>query len=550
MTTSKNTIKSKNWSRNLLLASALLSSSAAIAQNGFFGKLDGDVISTSNISELNAADGFTFETQVYLDELTTWTNLMGQVDASSNRAQLQVHNGKLYCLVANGTNTFKYTPSAVLSKKTWHKIAMTYDGTSSDKCKVYVDGVAVSLNSGWLGAPGASAPTTSANFKVSNGKINGYIDNVRVWDEVLSQTTLNAWSDKTVDASHPNYTNLVLNWDFEDRSSSTSVAATAGTSYSGSVSSLDYDRQFVGTYIPYYAMSRVTAETAQNSSHMFYFSFGPNAAGELGRVNGSGAFTHIDSLGKVPSDIATLNSWRVGLNTKLIMVVGGWVQSDYLDEALANSTSRANLVTNIKDFIDTYGLDGVDIDWEGYKGAVNTSHYSLFLQELQTAFAGTDLEISATIGAHDTAKANIFEQHADYVQLMTYGRVFGDGTQYPLSTLKTTVNDWVSAGLSEDKLVVGLPAYSRSPTVTSPNSIPYRTIVADYAPAPSVDSIAINGGYHYFNGLDTIEDKSVWAKSEGLKGVMMWDQGQDVLPTEPESIIVKMAETIGLNSVD
>ena len=133
---------------------------------------------------------------------------------------------------------------------------------------------------------------------------------------------------------------------------------------------------------------------------------------------------------------------------------------------------------------------------------------------------------------------------------MTYGRVFGNGTQYPLSKLQTTVNDWVSAGLSEDKLVVGLPAYSRSPTVSSPNSIPYRTIVADYAPAPSVDSIFVNGGYHYFNSLDTIEDKSIWAKSEGLKGVMMWDQGQDVLPTEPESILVKMAETIGLNSVD
>lgn len=550
MTTSKNTIKSKNWSRNLLLASALLSSSAAIAQNGFFGKLDGDVISTSNISELNAADGFTFETQVYLKELNTWTNIMGQVDSSSNRVRLQAHNGKLYCIVADGQNNFSYTVSPVLQEKTWHDIAMTYDASASQKVKLYIDGSEVSLTDGWQGGPSATSPTTVADFKVGAGRFDGYMDNVRVWDETLSQSTLNAWANKTVDASHPNYADLVLNWDFEDRTSSTSVAATAGTSYGGSVSSLDYDRQFVGTYIPYYAMSRVSAETAQNSSHMFYFSFGPNAAGELGRVNGSGTFTHIDNLGKVPSDIATLNSWRVGLNTKLIMVVGGWVQSDYLDEALANSTSRANLVTNIKDFIDTYGLDGVDIDWEQYKGAVNTAHYSLFLQELQTAFAGTDLEISATIGAHDTAKANIFEQHADYVQLMTYGRVFGDGTQYPLSKLQTTVNDWVSAGLSEDKLVVGLPAYSRSPTVTSPNSIPYRTIVADYAPAPSVDSIFVNGGYHYFNSLDTIEEKSAWAKKEGLKGVMMWDQGQDVLPTEPESILVKMAETIGLNSVD
>ena len=550
MTTKNNTIKSNSWSRNLLLASALLSSTAAIAQNGFFGKLDGDVISTSNISELNATDSFTFETQVYLDELTTWTNLMGQVDASSNRVQLQTHNGKVYCLIANGTNTFKYTGSAVLSEKTWHDIAMTYDGTSSGKVKLYIDGTEISLNSGWLGAPGSSTPNTTANFKVGNGKIDGYIDNVRVWGEALSKSTLNTWSDKTVDASHPNYADLVLNWDFEDRTSSTSVSATAGTTYSGTVTDLDYDRQFVGTYVPYYAMSRVTAETAQHSSHMFYFSFGPNIAGELGRVNGSGGFTHIDSLSKVPSDIATLNSWRTGLNTKLIMVVGGWVQSDYLDEALANSTSRANLVSNIKDFIDDYSLDGVDIDWEGYKGAVNTTHYSLFLQELQTAFAGTDLEISATIGTHDTAKAAIFEQHADYVQIMSYGRVFGSGTQYPLSTLKSTVNSWVNAGLSEDKLVIGLPAYSRSPTVTTPNSIPYRTIVADYAPAPSVDSISINGGYHYFNGLDTIEEKSEYAKKSGLKGVMMWDQGQDVLPTEPESILVKMAETIGLNSVD
>ena len=525
-----------------------LASTHGFAQKGFYGQLDKKIITTQNVAELNSATEFTFETQVYFNELSNWTSILGQIDNSTHRIVLQMHQGKLYCIVANGSNTFKYTPAPVLSAKQWYNIAMVYDENSANTITVYLDGKALSLANGWKGSPSGEAPDTTANFTVGSSKYDGLIDNVRVWNSALSANTISQWQDKTLDASHLNAPSLALNWDFEDYNNANQVGANTNTAYVGSVDGLAYQRQFVGSYFPYYALGRITPETAEYLSHIFYFSFGTDSDGELGRVKSDGTFTHVDNLGKVPTDIALLNSWRENYNTQLFVTVGGWVQSDYLDEALSSPIARANLIANIKDFLLQYNLNGVDIDWEHYHGNVNASHYRLFLQEMQASFVGTDLKISVTIAANGYANASAFEQYTDFVQLMTYGRVISAGTQYPLSTLKAKVNSWTNNGLSKEKLVIGLPAYSRPATKSTPDSLMYNIIVDTYNPPTSVDSVVHNGVTHYFNGLDTIENKANYAKKTGLKGVMIWDQGQDVSPSHAKSILVKAAETIGLNT--
>ena len=51
----------------------------------------------------------------------------------------------------------------------------------------------------------------------------------------------------------------------------------------------------------------------------------------------------------------------------------------------------------------------------------------------------------------------------------------------------------------------------------------YAEIVRKYKPAPEVDE----AGDVYFNGIETIRQKTRYAREKGLGGVMVWELGQD-----------------------
>ncbi len=524
-----------------------INNNQARANEGFYADFSSGQVTAGQVAELNGASAFTLETKVYVDQLTTWTHLLSKASGSTNRISLQMHNGKVYCIVSNGANAFSYTPSAVLSVGKWYHLAMTYDGSAATPIKLYVDGVSVNLSSSSNAIP-STAPTNTATFKAAHAKLKGSLDEVRVWDSSLSAATIGAWYDKKLDSTHPAYsTNLVLSWDFEDYASVSTVNAADGTAYNGTPVNMTYDRQHVGGYIMYQNVNKLTSDVADHLTHIFYFSLAPKANGDLGRFTRAGVFTHVDSLPNVGTEIATLNSWRVGKNSKLFLVLGGWVQSDQFDEAASNATSRAALINNVKDFAITHGLDGVDLDWEGYKGGVNATNYGLLVSEMKAGFAGTGLEISATVGASKHHLADEFEAHTDFVQLMTYGRNIKNNTQMHISTLKTLVNNWVSRGLSRSKLIIGLPAFARPKVVSTPDSMTYKNIVDNFAPAANVDVINNNGVNYYFNGTDTIKLKSRYARKE-LKGVMFWEVRQDVDVTETNSLINAATDVIKVSN--
>ena len=548
--------KHKGWSRfstllTLLTISLLFITTSAKAQSGYYVDMEDFVIS-QHISELDGVASFTFETDLYLKTVKTWTTLLDQQDSSTSRIKLMVHNRQLFAIVGDGHNTWVATSANVITANKWHHIAMTYDAGS---IKVYVDGVQRSTNASanFSHVPNV-APTTSANFRVGAPKLEALMDNVRVWSTALTSFELSQWRDKTITNAHPQSADLVLNWDFEDYNSTTMVSAAPapaqGTAYTGSASNIEYKRQFVGGYFPHYRLggSIISENPATHLTHMFYFSFGSDIHGNLGRVNSSGVFTPMSSLTQVTADVAKLKAWRGTYNSKIFLVLGGWVESYYLDEAMSSYATRATLISQLKTFLIDNDLDGVDVDWEGYNGPVVTAHYASFLQELNTALAGTDLGVSATINPNHTSLASAFAANTDFVQLMTYDHV-ASGTHYPLSTMKSKVNSWVSAGMKKQNIVVGMPMYSR-PGIwgVTPSAVTYRNIVsANPSLSPSADSVSYSGTTQYFNGLDTIKAKSEYAKKDGLQGVMFWEIGQDVPLSHPMSLLSAAAETIGVN---
>ena len=100
-----------------------------------------------------------------------------------------------------------------INDNAWHHIAVTYDadGTKS----VYQDGVLVNTDNTIL----TTAVSTALDLAIGQDGTLGYgdafsgsVNEVRIWDSVLSQTDIEAWKCNIVDNTHPQYANLVHHW--------------------------------------------------------------------------------------------------------------------------------------------------------------------------------------------------------------------------------------------------------------------------------------------------------------------------------------------------
>ncbi|GAB4408958.1 MAG: hypothetical protein OHK0039_12360 [Bacteroidia bacterium] len=95
------------------------------------------------------------------------------------------------------------------SRGAWHHYAVTLDGNVA---RVFYDGVQV-------GQKIVNVSTGVSDFwlgRWAGSYFRGQIDEVRVWSKALDAATLLAWKDRSVDASHPDYTDLVAYYKLDE----------------------------------------------------------------------------------------------------------------------------------------------------------------------------------------------------------------------------------------------------------------------------------------------------------------------------------------------
>src|ERR1043166_9265314 len=99
--------------------------------------------------------------------------------------------------------------------------------------------------------------------------------------------------------------------------------------------------------------------------------------------NSNGSLQAIDNSSKLSSLVSSAHA----NNVKVLISVGGW--NDGNDSAFvslaANPTYRTAFVNNIVNFINQYGLDGVDIDWEYPDTSSESSNYTTLMGQLSSA---------------------------------------------------------------------------------------------------------------------------------------------------------------------
>jgi GH18 family chitinase len=234
--------------------------------------------------------------------------------------------------------------------------------------------------------------------------------------------------------------------------------------------------------------------------------------------NRDGTFAPLANAGKLKEVVAQAHAQGVNV----LISVGGWGWDDEFETLAADSQTRAAFVGELAQFVQDYDLDGADIDWE-YPGPEPDSaqNFVALMQALEQALKPQGKLLTAAVIASGSTGQGVSTEALttmDFVNIMAYD---GPGTQHAsLAYAEDALAYWSGRGLPPEKLVLGVPFYSR------PGEVPYRKLVASEAAAANGDEWLYLGGIEYYNGQPTMRAKTELAL-ERASGVMIWALAHD-----------------------
>ncbi len=277
---------------------------------------------------------------------------------------------------------------------------------------------------------------------------------------------------------------------------------------------------------------------------------------------------------------------RINPGIKVLLSVGGW-GADGFSQAARTEEGREKMAESAGALVRDFDLDGIDIDWEypcmplaGIEACPeDRENFTLLLKALREKMdalgEGKMVTIAAGGDAYYTKHTEMAEasRYLDYVQLMTYDlqggfqKVTGHHSAlYPGrknlfdACTDKAVRIFLEAGVPAEKIVVGIPFYSRKwDGVKGGGSGLGREAetVGGYGPdygALKAAYIDKNGYRRYwdeeakapylFNGdtfisyedEQSMADKISYVKEKGLGGVMYWEYKCDATQTLTEYI--------------
>ncbi|WP_297871258.1 glycosyl hydrolase family 18 protein [uncultured Oscillibacter sp.] len=234
---------------------------------------------------------------------------------------------------------------------------------------------------------------------------------------------------------------------------------------------------------------------------------------------------------------------------RVLLSVGGWSYNDVplenvFMEAAADDAKRLRLAESILAMCEEYGFDGVDMDWEHPRvDGDSARRYEALMLTLSERLHAQGKLLTAAVLSGATADGNIYYDAAahtnavlnavDFINVMAYDG--GDGERHSQYQFAVDCGTYwrETRGLPAHKVVLGVPFYTR------PGWADYGTIVAAVPEASARDHVLYNGMEVYYNGVDTIAEKTRYAR-EHLGGIMIWELTQDTAGRE-ESLL----QTIG-----
>ncbi len=221
--------------------------------------------------------------------------------------------------------------------------------------------------------------------------------------------------------------------------------------------------------------------------------------------------------------------------TRIHVNIGGpgWIEGETYEEKMESQSEMhrlgfesGKLENNIKDFLETYALDGVFFDYEFPITEQREIEFSDFLVRLDKAL-GDDYVIGAALShgwCRNTTKEAI--EALDMVELMDYDLFDRIGEHSTVGIGTFCVEEMLKTGFRKEQIDLGLAFYAR-PTDQSPYWYDY----IDYY--DKIDRFGYMEDEEHsvtasFNTPLDIYLKTMWCKNNGIGGVFAWHYSCDV----------------------
>ncbi|MBM3116597.1 glycoside hydrolase family 18 protein [Jeongeupia naejangsanensis] len=268
---------------------------------------------------------------------------------------------------------------------------------------------------------------------------------------------------------------------------------------------------------------------------------------------------------------------------KLLISIGGWSADGFSDAALT-AESRTAFAASAIAFMQRYGFDGIDLDWEYPTNDMadikarpeDKPNFTLMLADLRRqldSLSGTEgrkagdrylLTIAAGAGQYylDGVEMAAVAEQCDFVNLMTYDFYNGWATRAGHHTnLYNTPGDpdgdscakavglFTAAGLPRDKLVLGCAFYGRSlkgvgaaglgaPGTPKSNGFDSFTLITELlasgravrhwdADAQAPWLLVDGDTFVSYDDAESILAKTDFIRREGLAGGFFWEYTED-----------------------
>jgi len=219
------------------------------------------------------------------------------------------------------------------------------------------------------------------------------------------------------------------------------------------------------------------------------------------------------------SDVQTVVSKCHANGVKAMIAIGGWGGFNASDNPFGTAAKRTNFVNQVMNYVNTYNLDGVDIDIE-VTDAVVWNNFDALISELSGRLKSQGKLLTMAVSQWFTGSiSNSTYQYFDFLNLMSYDyNQSGTGEVAPWSQIYDMVAHYGSKGVSSDKLVIGVPFYGYGSGGTAYTYAEMVNMNASNAYSDYANGV-------YYNGINTIRQKAEYSKSYG--GTMIWEVGQD-----------------------
>ncbi len=253
-----------------------------------------------------------------------------------------------------------------------------------------------------------------------------------------------------------------------------------------------------------------------------------------------------------PKSAEELISAAHAAGKKVLLGVGGWYDNGVLLEPVfKDATSTPEKISRFADEIvkmcNDYGFDGVDIDWEyprSNDGSWQQYESLMVLLGEKLHSQGKLLTAAVLLGVypagypsvHAAAQTDTVLNTVDWINIMAYDGDNGAGHS-PYDQSIAGAEYWLKTrALPPEKVVLGVPFYAR------PSGVSYESILNAKPDAAYSDTLWINGRQHWFNGINTIKQKTQYAK-ENIGGIMIWEITHDT-SDKSKSLLTAIGEVI------